>query len=55
MPLPTPHSDEERSEFMQRCMSDEVAKRDFKDTQQRVAVCFSQWRKKHPGDKPPEK
>ena len=55
MPLPSPHSGEERAEFMSRCMSDDVAKRDFKTTEQRLAVCFKQWRDKHPGDAPPPK
>lgn len=46
MPLPIPHKGELESKFIGRCMNDEVARREFPDHQQRIAVCFSQWRKK---------
>lgn len=42
MPLPTPHSGEQRNEFVRRCMSDPQSKRDFPDRQRRLAVCFRQ-------------
>lgn len=45
MPLPKPQKDETQDEFIGRCMTDEVMKDEFKDTNQRLAVCFSLWRK----------
>lgn len=54
MPLPEPRENEPKDEFMRRCMGDEVAQREFPDEKQRVAVCYAQWRKHHPEDKPPE-
>jgi len=45
MPLPTPNKKEKRSDFISRCMSSEVMKKDFKDSKQRTAVCYSQYDK----------
>ena len=45
MPLPTPHSKEKYSEFMERCMIDLSEKKEFKDNKQRAAVCSSQFKK----------
>lgn len=53
MPLPTPNENEQKDDFMSRCMSSEAIK-EFDDQKQRIAVCYSQWRKKHPSDKPPQ-
>ena len=44
MPLPFPSSDEEKQEFMTRCMQD--LKKEFKEPDQRYAVCLAQWNKK---------
>lgn len=44
MPLPTPNSGEQQDHFVSRCMSDEEAMEDFPDREQRLAVCFRQWR-----------
>ena len=46
MPLPTPSKNETQDDFISRCMSNETMKEDFPDNKQRVAVCFSQWKKK---------
>lgn len=43
MPLPTPNSDEGHDAFIQRCMSDDIAEKDFPNTDQRLAVCEKQW------------
>lgn len=56
-PIPSPHMGEKpesRNDFMQRCMSDKVMNKEFKDQHQRAAVCFSSYRKKHPEDKKPK-
>jgi HK97 family phage prohead protease len=41
MPLPEPHADESKSEFMGRCM--ETLRDEYPDQDQRVAVCLAQW------------
>lgn len=46
MPLPSPRKGEKRDSFISRCMSNAQAKRDFPDQQQRLAVCFSRFRRK---------
>jgi len=52
MPLPTPREGQGQDEFIGKCMSNDTMKSEFPDTKQRVAVCYSQWRKKHGGKKP---
>jgi hypothetical protein len=42
MPLPVPRKGESKDAFVTRCMGDEVAKADFKDVDQRLAVCLKQ-------------
>lgn len=46
MPLPIPKDDESQDDFIERCMGMQVIKDDFPDHKQRLAVCFSQWKKK---------
>ena len=55
MPLPNPRSGEKRADFVSRCMKNETVRGDFKEQDVRLGVCFTQWRKKHPEDKPPNK
>jgi hypothetical protein len=45
MPIPSRNKDEDRQEFISRCMSDEVMKKDYTDTKQRIAVCLGQTKK----------
>lgn len=45
MPLPIPKEDEKQDDFISRCMSNDSMKSEFKDNDQRLAVCFSQWRR----------
>jgi len=45
MPLPTPNTGESQDIFIARCMSNPTAIKDFPDTTQRAAVCFSQFAK----------
>ena len=51
MPLPTKQKEESRKEFMSRCMGDGMMNTEFKEPQQRAAVCNSQFerRKKSKG------
>lgn len=46
IPLPTPKKGEGQSSFVSRCMSNTQAKKDFPNRQQRLAVCFSRFKKK---------
>ena len=45
MPLPTPRETETESDFVGRCMSSDDVKEVGDDQEQRIAICFSQWRK----------
>ena len=46
MPLPNAKPKEKQQEFMNRCMSDDIMNKDFKDQKQRTAVCYSQYSKR---------
>ena len=46
MPLPKKNNKETKEQFMDRCLSDEVSKKEFGDIKQRIAVCLSQWKRK---------
>ena len=43
MPLPTPNNREKKSDFIARCMSSDMIKKDFKDNNQKLSVCYSQF------------
>lgn len=45
MPIPTPLPKEQRGEFIQRCMMNDSMVREFKDQDQRYAVCVTQLEK----------
>ena len=45
MPLPRKGKKEKRSKFMSRCVSELAKKGEGKDTNQRVAICNSQFEK----------
>ena len=47
MPLPKPRKNEKKDDFISRCMSNAESKKDFPDTDQRLAVCHTQWRRKN--------
>lgn len=44
--MPEPKDNENRSEFITRCMSDSKSQDDFPNINQRVAFCNSQWDRK---------
>ena len=46
MPLPTPKSSESRKDFIQRCMSDSKTAQEFPNSDQRLAVCSTQFKNK---------
>jgi hypothetical protein len=43
MPIPTPREGEDRTQFLTRCMDDPIARVEFQDVEQRLAVCMTQW------------
>ncbi len=49
MPIPSKKPNEDRNNFIARCMGNETMKKDFPDQKQRVAVCLGQVRKKSKG------
>ena len=51
MPLPTKNQGEKRGDFIRRCMSDSVIKKEFPDGKQRAAVCYSQYDNKKKNNK----
>jgi hypothetical protein len=42
MPIPNKRKDEDKTKFVSRCMSDEVMKKDYPNSNQRVAICLDQ-------------
>lgn len=51
MPLPKPHKEEEKDDFIDRCMGDEVMVEEYPDESQRRAVCETQWDESKEEDK----
>ena len=45
MPIPSRKKDEDKQAFVSRCMGDEVIKKDYPDSKQRIAVCLNQVKK----------
>ena len=50
MPIPTPNDGEQEREFISRCTP--IMVRDGKSPKQAVAICYGQWREKHPSASP---
>lgn len=47
MPLPKKQGEESKSNFMSRCISDSVMRKEYKDIKQRIAVCLSRYQVKN--------
>lgn len=45
MPLTKRKPGEKRKDFMMRCMTDPTMRKEFKNTDQRLAVCINQYNK----------
>ena len=45
MPIPKPKKNEEKNEFISRCMSDEVMVKEYPNSRQRAAICYDSWSK----------
>jgi hypothetical protein len=50
MPIPKREKNEDKQKFIGRCMGNETMKKDYPDTQQRVAICLGQTRQKGKSD-----
>jgi hypothetical protein len=46
MPIPKPEKNEDKSKFIQRCMSNDTMRKEYPDNTQRMAVCVSQTQNK---------
>ena len=46
MPLPKPKVNESRKDFMQRCISNPTMVNEYKDANQRIAICSTIFDKK---------
>ena len=46
MPIPKPEKNEDSKKFVSRCMTNEVMKKEYPDSKQRVAICLGQTRQK---------
>lgn len=46
MPLPKPKANETRREFMQRCITDTTMVNEYRNANQRIAVCSTLFKKK---------
>ena len=46
MPIPKPKQNETRRNFIQRCMNDSVMINEYRDANQRLAVCSTQFKNK---------
>ena len=43
MALPTPHKKEKKKDFVSRCISEVAKDPKFKENQQRIAICYTQY------------
>jgi hypothetical protein len=46
MPIPSPEPNQDKQKFVSECMSSETMKKEYPNTQQRIAICLGQTRKK---------
>jgi len=46
MPILNKNKDEDNDQFVSRCMSNEIMKKEYPDTKQRVAICLGQTKRK---------
>jgi len=46
MPMPKPKKEEKEIEFISRCMGNKLMKKEYPKNNQRLAVCYSQWKRK---------
>jgi hypothetical protein len=46
MPIPKPAPNEDKQQFMNRCMSNDIMNSEYPDNKQRYAICLQQWNNK---------
>lgn len=49
MPILKPRDDEEETEFIERCMSNDIMQEEYPDNDQRLAICYTSWREAREG------
>jgi hypothetical protein len=47
MPIQTPNTNEAQADFISRCAGDKTMNAGYPKTEQRVAICYQQWRDRH--------
>lgn len=47
MPVPKPNDDETERDFIERCMSNDTMNEEYPDNEQRLAICYTQWRRRN--------
>lgn len=55
MPIPKPKDDEEKKDFISRCMGNPTMVEDYPDNKQRLAVCYASWDREKDEDDDEEK
>lgn len=46
MPIPKPKDTEKKSEFIRRCMNDDIMINEYPDKEQRYSICITQFKEK---------
>jgi len=46
MPIPKPRNDETEEEWIERCMGNNTMQEEYPENDQRLAVCYTQWRER---------
>jgi len=46
MPLPNPKPTEKKDDFLSRCVTSEIMRKEFPDGKQRFVICLQQWESK---------
>jgi hypothetical protein len=47
MPLPSPKKNQDKDDFISNCMNDPKMKEEFSNNKRRLAVCFSQQKRRN--------
>lgn len=45
MPIPQPKAGQEQDEYISECMTNETMVNEFPEKDQRLAVCYAEWKK----------
>lgn len=45
IPLPKPKPNEKKKDFIERCVTSDIMRKEYPNVKQRVAVCHSIWKR----------